>query len=307
MEVKYTLSDLFYNWRITGNGIFYFITDINVPGRTAPWKNIIPGEVIDRFYYGQRSGDKYASKFLTGYLDSGETYLSGKAKQELANDLLYRFLPRWNHLWATYYSVDYNPLNPYDVTTSRAVARAGQQAENDTSQTATEESITHGLTTTVTHGKTGQTSTQETTTHGLTNTITHGKTVQSESDRYGFDSQNPSPADESSTTEGGTTVSANSGTDSKSMNFSSAEGGSTVTGDSGVDSTTKNFSSSGNKAASKNETENETVHKSGNVGTYAPQELMQKERALWNWDFFNEVFKDLDSVLTKKVFITYYG
>ena len=40
----------------------------------------------------------------------------------------------------------------------------------------------------------------------------------------------------------------------------------------------------------------------GNIGTNTFQNLLQQERNLWIYDFFEQVFKDVDSVLTIPIY-----
>ena len=40
----------------------------------------------------------------------------------------------------------------------------------------------------------------------------------------------------------------------------------------------------------------------GNIGTNTFQNLLQQERSLWMYNFFEQVFKDVDSVLTIPIY-----
>ena len=43
--------------------------------------------------------------------------------------------------------------------------------------------------------------------------------------------------------------------------------------------------------------EEETIHRAGNIGVTTTQKLIQEERDLWLWNFFDQVFNDLDREL----------
>jgi len=45
-----------------------------------------------------------------------------------------------------------------------------------------------------------------------------------------------------------------------------------------------------------------TLTRSGNIGVTTSQQLLQSEIELWKWSFFNQVFEDLDKVLTLQVY-----
>lgn len=47
---------------------------------------------------------------------------------------------------------------------------------------------------------------------------------------------------------------------------------------------------------------NTTLKRSGNVGVTTSQQMIDSERKLWFWNFFDKVFADLDSILTIKVY-----
>ena len=40
----------------------------------------------------------------------------------------------------------------------------------------------------------------------------------------------------------------------------------------------------------------------GNIGVTTTQQMMQSEIELWKWNFYRSVFKDIDSVLTLKIY-----
>lgn len=98
-------------------------------------------------------------------------------------------------------------------------------------------------------------------------TINHGRTQTEMDYKYGLntDTENPRPSDKIHTSEGGSTVTNSSGTDNRNR----------------VDAGE----------------EEETIHRAGNIGVTTTQKLIQEERDLWLWNFFDQVFNDLDSEL----------
>ena len=78
-----------------------------------------------------------------------------------------------------------------------------------------------------------------------------------------------------------------------------AEGGTTVTTDSGTDTQTKDLldTTDGRTVEDNEGTEHEEIYRYGNIGVTTTQKLLQEERDLWIWNYFNEIFKDLDKEL----------
>ena len=120
--------------------------------------------------------------------------------------------------------------------------------------------------------------------HGKIETTQHGKTTEELDSKYGFNTQDDGarPSDLVEVTEGGTTTQTNSGSDVNTKNLSDS-----------TDSTV-------NKTGA--EQEAETTHKIGNIGVTTNQKLIQEERSLWIWNYFNQVFKDITAELTLYVF-----
>lgn len=55
--------------------------------------------------------------------------------------------------------------------------------------------------------------------------------------------------------------------------------------------------STGEANRKKNMDEVETTARSGNIGVTTTQAMLESERNLWMWNFFDQVYKDVDSVL----------
>ena len=49
-------------------------------------------------------------------------------------------------------------------------------------------------------------------------------------------------------------------------------------------------------------TGNDTLTRSGNIGTLTTQRMLQEERTLWLWDYFRQIFSDIDSVLCLDIY-----
>ena len=94
----------------------------------------------------------------------------------------------------------------------------------------------------------------------------HGRSNTSRYSHYGFNSQSSDPSDEDVTTEGGTTNLNRNG----SVDYTINEG--------------------------------TTLHRYGNIGVTTNQQMVEAERSLRMWNYFNSVYKDIDSVLAIRIY-----
>lgn len=94
----------------------------------------------------------------------------------------------------------------------------------------------------------------------------HGRSNTSRYSHYGFNSQSENPSDEDVTTEGGTTNLNRNG----SVDYT-------------IDEST-------------------TLHRYGNIGVTTNQQMIEAERSLRMWNYFNSVYKDIDSVLAIRIY-----
>ena len=70
--------------------------------------------------------------------------------------------------------------------------------------------------------------------------------------------------------------------------------------DGGEDATTGEDSRKSDSVAARSETE--TTNRSGNIGVTTTQQMMESERNLWMWNFFDQVYKDIDNVLSLPIY-----
>ena len=94
----------------------------------------------------------------------------------------------------------------------------------------------------------------------------HGRSNTSRYSHYGFNSQSSNPSDEDVTTEGGTTNLNRNGSVDYTIN------------------------------------EDTTLHRYGNIGVTTNQQMIEAERSIRMWNYFNSVYKDIDSVLAIRIY-----
>lgn len=189
--------------------------------------------------------------------------LTDSSREKLAKIIIAKYKIPWDRLWLTN-ELSYSPINNYDMTETRTLAKNGTHHEVEDTD------VRHTGTDTLQHGK--------------IETTQHGKTTEELDSKYGFNTQDEEarPSDLAEVTEGGTTTLTNSGSDIDTKNLTDAT-------DSTVDKTVA-------------EQEAETTHKIGNIGVTTNQKLVQEERNLWIWNYFNQVFKDITNELTLCVY-----
>ena len=78
----------------------------------------------------------------------------------------------------------------------------------------------------------------------------------------------------------------------KSDRISSQEGG----------ETTVTYGQSGFSDGVAAREETETTQRSGNIGVTTTQQMMEAERNVWLWNFFDQVYKDIDTVLSLPIY-----
>ncbi len=81
-----------------------------------------------------------------------------------------------------------------------------------------------------------------------------------------------------------------------------------VNSDKQVGDTSKNVDGSTNSTHKNTDTETKditsdrTLKRSGNIGVTTSQQMIESERQLWFWNFFESVFSDIDKILVLKIY-----
>ena len=262
------LRDVFWtdiDW--AGPGIFTQIQSLwsvktDALGQWPPWNSEVDPIVIDREYFLNHSGGKFCSPLVKYYIDKGETdedgVLTDTAKSAIARIIIAKYARSWKRLWDVN-AAAYNPINNYDMVETRTTKGASSEAKVATLDKIDEET--------------------ETNEYGKTETVEHGRTSDSMTYRYGIntDTSDPKPSEKNTTEEGGDTTTRDGGSDSTVRELSS-----------GSDSTSNTVGAT---------EEEEELHRSGNIGVTTTQKMVEEERRLWVWNYFDQVFSDLDQVL----------
>lgn len=230
----------------------------------VPWGDSVDDSTLDMEYLLNHSGGKFCAPIIKSFLERGGTYvnddgtLSTDSIYLLARIIVGKYKQNWQRLWDTNVAV-YSPIHNYDM-----------HEERDLATTEDETATTDG-----TLARSGTESTQ----YGRVETVGHGRTNEQMSYKYGINTNtsDPKPSDKVNNTEGGTTTTTLSGTDTDTRNL--------------TDTTDET------RTKDNDGTEHEEIHRYGNIGVTTTQKLLQEERQLWLWNYFDQIFSDLDKEL----------
>ena len=225
----------------------------------VPWdSSLVDSNTLDLEYFGNYSGSRLCAP-LVKFLLNDEEALTDTGREILAKIIAAKYAIPWSHLWDTY-EIEYNPIHNYNMTETKELYDEEEEHES------TDNTIHHTGSDSLAHGK------RETTTNGLNSHKLNSK--------FGFntDDANPKPADVVNYNEAGNASVVNSGTDITTKNL--------------TDTTDQD------KARDLTRQSNETLHRLGNIGVTTTQRMIEDERSVWEWNFFNKIFRDINKVLT---------
>ena len=245
-----------------------------------PWANE-NGQTLDQMYFGNHSGDKETSPLLDKFIEQNGGNATPEVLTEeqittLANILYTRYGVQWDKLYKVL-SAEYNPIENYSMT---------EEETPDITRTETPD-ITRTETPDITRDKTTSAKSDFTVT-------TNSDTA---SDVYGFNSPTSVPQAE---TNGNSTVTTQGDADNN------------VTTENETETGTRNITETGTRTETETGTRTEretgkrTLTRSGNIGVTTSQQMLESEIKLWEWNFYETVFKDVDTVLTVPKYNFYY-
>ena len=267
------MIDVYSNYPTDG-GVFS-------PMSNAPWADTMSGTNLDILYLDGHSGERYCSNFINHRLNDSDV-LSSDNRTLIANILWAMFGIQWTRLWATMKPVDYDPLTNYKME---------ETIEGTESSTRTPD-LTKGDTGTV--QTTGQDKRTPNLTKANTGTVKNegSGTSTNQNNLWGFNSSASVPSDMSD----GTATNENTTTG----NLSETETGTDTTDHTNTDTYNRSYTETGTDTTAG--TSSRRLTRTGNIGTNTFQNLLQQERNIWMYDFFEQVFKDVDSVLTIPIY-----
>lgn len=295
------LNDVYSGWLTSG--IFTDLQNFDVP-----WKDKNINHDLDIAYHGNHSGDKIVSVIIDKMLNDDGT-ISQDNRNKIASALFTVYGENWTKLWDTTVQ-EYNLLDNTDayITETTNTEQNTNSSNNGTDsgtvtykQTGTDTTKGTG---TVTHAITGDDTTKQTGT-----VTTGGQSTESSTDAssiYGFNSDSASDANSQSSngttnvnqtetrdttdkvTHNTTDTETRDTTDTLAHDTTNTETRDLQTGQTGTEKVTGTIT--------------HETHRHGNIGVTTNQQMLEEERKLWNWYFYNYIFSDIDKFLTISVY-----
>lgn len=267
MKVRQILRQAYPDW-LTEPAIFSRMSGV-------PWADIT--SEMDIMYFGARSGDKFASNILYYYMDVNGVLTEAK-QDEVAAILKARFERQWSRLWETY-TAKYNPLSDYSMTEER---------ERD-------ERVTYGKIVQTAHNTTDARTRTDNLTETTQNTRTDNLSETSNTDElertFGYNDQDPVR---------GTPVARSTGTNTTTNTGTQGNAGTVQNTGTQTDNLVKTGSDTDTHSGNDTTHEEGLITRTGLVNRTF-QELIADERNLWMWDFVEQLFSDVDKIITLSV------
>ena len=297
MEQRKTLAEV-TKWQ-EGKGIF---STFGSSSAAVPWAQDVasPG-LLDMQYYGNHSGQKSVSPYVKVLLGDNEQ-LTDANMLTLCTMLLTLYKKKWEKLYSTL-SFNYNPIENYNMT---------EYEESQSSKSITNEGSDSSIRQNVT-GTTASKDVTDTLTKSGSEAVTKGgseahvideDTTGSVSDTqniYGFNSSEAVPSGSGAGTSGGTkdvtdTLTFTNRTDTTS--FTDRSDSRVIDEDDSSSVTTaENISSNNSNSVGEEAEAGKLLTRSGNIGTVTAQDMIIQEREVALFNFFEAVYKDIDTVL----------
>ena len=267
------MIDVYSNYPTDG-GVFS-------PMVSAPWADTMSGTNLDILYLDGHSGERYCSNFINHRLNDSDV-LSSDNRTLIANILWAMFGIQWTRLWSTMKPAEYDPLTNYQM----------QETMEGTENSTRTPDLTKGDTGTV--QTTGQDKRTPNLTRNGTGTVNDNgsATNTNQNGIWGFNSSTSVPSDMSD----GTATNENTTT----RDLTETETGTDTTDHTNTDTYNRSYTETGTDTTAG--TSSRKLTRTGNIGTNTFQNLLQQERNIWMYDFFEQVFKDVDSVLTIPIY-----
>lgn len=267
------MIDVYSNYPTDG-GVFS-------PMISAPWADTMSGTNLDIAYLDGHSGERYCSNFINHRLNDSDV-LSSDNRTLIANILWAMFGIQWTRLWATMKPAEYDPMTNYQM----------QETMEGTENSTRTPDLTKGDTGTV--QTTGQDKRTPNLTRKGTGTVNDNgsATNTNQNGIWGFNSSISVPSDMSD----GTATNENTTT----RDLTETETGTDTTDRTNTDIYNRSYTETGTDTTAG--TSSRKLIRTGNIGTNTFQNLLQQERNLWMYNFFEQVFKDVDSVLTIPIY-----
>lgn len=264
-------------------GIFTYLQSKDVP-----WKTLNIDSLLNMQFHTNRSGRKIISPMVEEFTDS-EDALTSEEKSQIADVVFSIYGDKWDKLYSLL-SLEYDPISNYDMTETEEIYGSNSEAVTRTGTDTTTHTGTQSDT------NTGTQANAHTGTIGVSSSETSSGTSNGNTatEIYGFNSStgvgdtDVGSSTGVSTSKSGTDTTTYNDTETRTDNLSHQRT------DNLTDLETRNMTDStqGSNATTR------TLTRSGNIGVTTSQQMVLSSIDLYQWNFFNQVFEDIDSILT---------
>ena len=278
---------------MTGNGIMSDLADFSVP-----WHDVDYVHSLDLGYYSH-SAQKLVSPVVFDVsgnienLDTGIVALTTEQRTAIAGMIFQMFNRKWTKLWSLY-SLSYSPINNYYMDEAETVDRDISRSGSDTGTVSTANSGT------VSDSGTDTGTVTTVTDNDKTNTGTQSNSGSSDTENgiFGFNSSVAVGSDTSENTNSNTRTDNLASTEDETVTETRNLADSNTRTLNTTDLETRNLANSGTES----DDVSRELHRSGSTGIYSPQQLITDEIELWQWNFYKQVFEDIDSILCLDIY-----
>ena len=269
------------------NNVMSDLSDFDVPWASDIESGVLNQSFLDLGYYS-RSANKLISPFMLDISgNDGSMTLTTEQRTKIAGVLYNIFNRKWSRLWAIY-DVEYNPISNYDMTETESITSSGSSSGTETGTIT--KNLDNDATNTRTEGGTRNIVTDSDSSQ--TGTVVNDGSNNIENGIYGFNSSDSVGSDNSETT------ATNTRTDNLANSEDKTETETRNLTDNSISSIDETQTETRNLADSRSntKTDSRTLSRSGNIGVTTSQQMIMSEIELWKWNFFKDVFEDIDSI-----------
>ncbi len=278
------LNEVFTDY--LNNGIFTFLNSLDVP-----WKSPDISRQLNLAYHGNNSGKKEISPLVDSLIV--EEKLTDNDKTIIAMSLYTIYSDKWKKLYNVL-SLEYKPIENYNMEETEKTVGSNENTDTITTNTNVTNNSTETNKGTNTSSDTENTTGDNTITDN--ETTTENNEVNNANSLFGFNSSTGVNSDSQTGTETKNGTKENTHKDAlkgtRTNEHSENIDMSKATNQIGETKDLKDETHTGNN------TQDRTLTRHGNIGVTTSQQMLQSEIELWQWNFFQGVFKDIDTMLT---------
>lgn len=273
--MKLTMLDLYCNYPTRG-GIFSFM-------KSPPWESwIVDNITADKLYF-TKHGMRRPAYCVEQYSELG--YLDEKARKFFSELLEFEFKLKWTKLFDTM-KFEYNPISNYDMEEIE-----DSRGENDATHN-TQNNVTNILDSHTDSGYTLKRSGED-----ISEIDNSRKLKSNKVDKDGVFGWDSSEVSQKSLTDSDT----NDDETFHSVTLNKPDLTDSNTAHNQVNST-ENSNSDSDTTTHGEHDNHRVLSRKGNIGVMTTQDMIEQERRIWLWNYFDIIFKDVNKVLTLSVY-----